>query len=234
VNFKGMRDIHLSPEQRIADRRKRSIEESSRGTSGRDNRNRNQQGTSRFAGVAEFKPPEEELHKMVGNLEEELAFLMEISDDLEGSEDDEIRIGEKVKVDAVALNLDVPQDDSVNHDTGATRHIFREKKLFHNYTELENPLQVHGFGSKLSAVAVGKGTIVLEATMGKTKRTFSLSNVLHIPSARCNLISGSRIDKKGVSTRTGDGKITYYSAKNTPFARGIIVRDLYRMDVVPV
>ncbi|KAE9390688.1 hypothetical protein BT96DRAFT_1002063 [Gymnopus androsaceus JB14] len=100
-----------------------NFKESSRGTSGRDNRNRNQQGPCCFAGVAEFEPTEEEVHKMVGNLEEELVFLMEILDDLEGSNDNEIRIGEKVKVDVVALNLDIPQDDSVNHDTGATPPI---------------------------------------------------------------------------------------------------------------
>ncbi|KAF8145471.1 hypothetical protein K438DRAFT_1427693, partial [Mycena galopus ATCC 62051] len=63
---------------------------------------------------------------------------------------------------------------------------------------------------------------------------FSISNVLHIPTARYNLISGSRIDRKGVSMRTGSGKITYLNAAEVPFASGGIVKDLYKMDVEPV
>ncbi|KAJ6607250.1 hypothetical protein B0H10DRAFT_1632723, partial [Mycena sp. CBHHK59/15] len=62
------------------------------------------------------------------------------------------------------------------------------------------------FGAKLSAQAVGKGKIVMEATYDGTKHQFSISNALHIPTTRCNLISGSRIDRKGVSTQTGNGK----------------------------
>jgi hypothetical protein len=68
---------------------------------------------------------------------------------------------------------------------------------------------------------------------GRT-RQFSVSNALHIPTARCNLISGSRIDKKGVSTRTGSGKITDLNAAEVPFASGGIVKDLYKMDVETV
>ncbi|KAJ6517686.1 hypothetical protein DFH09DRAFT_842411, partial [Mycena vulgaris] len=74
------------------------------------------------------------------------------------------------------------------------------------YVAFETPLNVHGFGANLSAQAVGKGKIVMETMYDGTKRQFSVSNALHIPTARCNLISGSRIDKKGVSTRTGNGK----------------------------
>ncbi|KAJ6618127.1 hypothetical protein B0H10DRAFT_1662341, partial [Mycena sp. CBHHK59/15] len=56
------------------------------------------------------------------------------------------------------------------------------------------------FGANLSAQAVGKGKIVMSATYDGVHRQFSVSNALHIPTARCNLISGTRIDKKGVST----------------------------------
>ncbi|KAJ7102665.1 hypothetical protein C8R43DRAFT_837331, partial [Mycena crocata] len=76
-----------------------------------------------------------------------------------------------------------------------------------------------------------KGKIMLKATYDGTSRNFSLSNALHIPTARCNLISGSRLDRKGVNTQTGKGKITYFNAADVPFATGTIVRDLYKMDV---
>ncbi|KAJ7720876.1 hypothetical protein DFH07DRAFT_723568, partial [Mycena maculata] len=69
----------------------------------------------------------------------------------------------------------------------------------------------------LSAQAVGKGKIVMRATYDGTTRQFSVSNAIHIPTARCNLISGSRIDKKGVSTRTGSGKITYLNGAEVLF-----------------
>ncbi|KAJ7934662.1 hypothetical protein B0H13DRAFT_1854961 [Mycena leptocephala] len=45
-------------------------------------------------------------------------------------------------------------------------------------------------------------------------------DALHISTARCNLISGSRIDKKGVSAGTGSGKIIYLNAVDVPFASG--------------
>ncbi|KAF8212650.1 hypothetical protein K438DRAFT_1453156, partial [Mycena galopus ATCC 62051] len=80
------------------------------------------------------------------------------------------------------------------------------RELFHEYVQFDTLLNVHGFGANLSAQAVGKGKIVMTATYNGKMRQFSVSNTLHIPTARCNLISGSRIDKKGVSTCTGGGK----------------------------
>ena len=191
---------------------------------------------SRHTATANYgRPTDSEVDQILGQVESEFTFMVEVREGAE-SEDDEggINLNEVVNVNVTALNTELATDDSINHDTGATRHIFRERKYFHGYVELESPLSVHGFGSKLSAVAVGKGTILLEAIVGKTTRKFLLSNVLHIPTARCNLISGSRLDKKGVSTRTGNGKITYLSEKKVPFAVGSIVQDLYRMEVVPV
>jgi len=58
-----------------------------------------------------------------------------------------------------------------------------------------------------------------------------VSNVLHIPTARCNLISGTHLDQKGVNTQTGNSKITYFNAAVVPFATGSIVKDLYKMNV---
>lgn len=170
---------------------------------------------------------EEEVNDVLNRVEDSFAFMMEV----EREESDEVKADEVVLVNAATLNLNVLSNNSVNHDTGATRHIFRDRSLFHDYTELETPLNVHGFGSKLTAVATGKGTIVLKSKFGSSTRAFSLSNVLHIPSTRCNLISGSRLDRKGVRTRTGDGKVTYYNSANTAFALGTIVQDLYQMDV---
>lgn len=133
---------------------------------------------------------------------------------IEGTEPDDndaIVEGEDVLVFVSAvLDGELTQESTVNHDTGATRHIFRSQELFHDYSILETHVN------------------------GLKEHTFSLSNVLHIPTAHCNLISGSRIDRKGVKTTTGDGKITYTNSSNVPFAQGSIIRDLYQMNVVAV
>jgi hypothetical protein len=204
--FRGRKDVHLAPEARIAGRRKQALEASG----------------SRFAGMAEYtEDTEEEVNEVFETVEDGFAFMLDLPiDDTE----DEIAIDEEVHVNAAALNLEVAQDDTVNHDTGASRHIFHRRKLFHDYVQFDTPLNVHGFGANLSAQAVGKGKIVMRATYDGNTRQFSVSNALHIPTARCNLISGSRIDKKGVSTRTGSGKITYLNAADVPFASGGIVR----------
>jgi hypothetical protein len=175
---------------------------------------------------------EEEVRKVFHTVADRFAFMLELPRDTD--DEDEITIDEEIHVNAAALNLEIVQDDTVNHDMGASHHIFHKQRLFHEYTLFDTPLDVHGFGANLSAQAVGKGKIVMEATYDETKHQFSVSNALHIPTARCNLISGSRIDRKEVSTQTGNSKITYLNGAGVPFASRGIMRDLYRMDVVMV
>lgn len=220
VNYRGRKDIHLAPEARIAARRKYAIETGGRG--------RQADSANRFAGMTQLTNDDEENVKEVFN---PLAFMAELP---QADDNDEIGIDEEVYINAVALNTEVPNDDSINHDTGASRHIFHNQQLFHDYETFDTPLNVHGFGSNLSTIAVGKGKILLKSSYAGVAKEFSISNALHIPTARCNLISGSRIDKKGVSTTTGNGNITYLTSTGVPFATGSIVRDLYRMDVQAV
>ncbi|KAF7374996.1 Integrase catalytic domain-containing protein [Mycena sanguinolenta] len=214
-NFRGRHDVHLAPEARIAARRKQALEGSG----------------NRFAGLADHtEDTEEEVNAVIGKVEDGFAFMLSLPDD----DDDEVDINKEIRVHAIVCGLSTEQDDTINHDTGASRHIFHKLESFHDYTAFESPLVVHGFGTSLTTQAVGKGKVVLKSTYDGTTRNFSLSNVLHIPTARCNLISGSRLDRKGVNTQTGNGKITYFNAANIPFATGTIVRDLYKMDVETV
>jgi len=228
--YKGSRRIHLSPDTRAADRRKEMLKKV--GASARMAEPDDEAGDpSRDAALANYgQVSDEESNSLLNRIDGAFAFLTDgFMEEVES-----VDSSEKITVNASALNLNELQENTINHDTGATRHIFRDRRFFHDYILLDEPLKVHGFGSKLSAVAVGKGTIILQSKIGNSYRNFSLSNVLHIPSARCNLISGSRLDQKGVSTRTGNGKITYLNKHNTCFAIGSIVRDLYKMDVTPV
>lgn len=145
-------------------------------------------------------------------------------------EEDKMATEGYVQVNAIVCGA-VEKSNTTNH-TGATRHIFNDVKYFHDYSPFDTPLTVHGFGSDLLTLALGKGTIKMECSYDGVERVFSASNALHIPSARCNLLlSGPMLDRKGVSTMTGKGKITYLNSANVPFATGNIMNDLYQMDV---
>ncbi|KAJ7221413.1 hypothetical protein GGX14DRAFT_301683, partial [Mycena pura] len=74
-------------------------------------------------------------------------------------------------------------------------------------------------------------TVLLKGTYEGRSCVFPIANALHIPTARTNLISGSRLDANGVITQTGKGKITYFNSAGKLFARGEVVNDLYKMDV---
>ena len=85
------------------------------------------------------------------------------------------------------------------HDSGATRYIFHDHSAFFNYEKLMKPINVKGFESVLSAVAVGRGKIKLigKLSSGSVIQTI-ITDALHIPTGRCNLLLQTTLDKKGV------------------------------------
>jgi hypothetical protein len=168
------------------------------------------------------------MEKVIRSVEDGFAFMMTMPEE-DGS--DETAIDKEIRVNAIVCSATTEQDNSVNHDTEVSRHIFYNTKFFHDYTLFESPPILHGFGTSLTTQAVGKGKIIMKSIYNGIQRNFSVSNALHIPTAQCNLISGSHLDWKRVNTQTGKGKITYFNAANVPFATGTIVRDLYKMDV---
>lgn len=70
---------------------------------------------------------------VVTQVEDNFVFMMVVEE--EPSDEEGVRKDKKVSVNAVALNLDVPRDNTVNHDTGATRHIFHDQ----NSTSFDMP-----------------------------------------------------------------------------------------------
>jgi hypothetical protein len=237
ASYTGRRDLHLPPEARIAVRHKRATDALiAKGAPAVNNAVTTELHETHLDVDYRDSPMEEdeEFTEVFHTVEDGFAFMADVRIEEPGKEEDELTEDEQVEVHPRVFNLQIPQTNFINHDTGATRHIFVNKDWFQDYSELSLPLKVHGFGSNLSATAIGKGTIILKTTHNKVTRQFSLSNVLHIPTARSNLISGSRLDKKGVSTLTGKGKITYLSPNGTAFASGEIVDDLYQMAVIPV
>lgn len=134
---------------------------------------------------------------------------------------------------ATALDSAVPKDfDYIFHDNGATRHVFHDRRLFITYNQFPAPLKVNGFDSGLSTTAPAAGTIRLTSTVDGQTSIFDISEVLHVPTARVNLISGSALDKKGVIAVLGKGKISL-ARKGKVFAEGKLWKDLYRLNVTP-
>ena len=126
------------------------------------------------------------------------------------------------------LGNNLQHSDACHHDSAANRHVFHDKTAFETYTSIE-PLAVKGFGRNLSAVAIGRGTVRLRCEYGDRESAVLLTNVLHIPAARSNLISGVRLDDAGVTTTLGNGCIEL-SHEGIPLVTGKIEHDMYRLN----
>jgi hypothetical protein len=83
------------------------------------------------------------------------------------------------------------------YDSAANRHVFHDRNAFEKYTSI-SPVPVKGFEDNLTATAVGIGSVRLRSRSGVQPPTFLLTNVLHIPRARSNLVSGALLYKLGV------------------------------------
>ena len=78
-------------------------------------------------------------------------------------------------------------------DTGATRHICDDKNLFSEYKHMDDGEKLYMGNSSASKVE-GKGNVLLKFTSGKV---VTLTDVLHVPEIRKNLVSGPILSKKG-------------------------------------
>uniref|UniRef100_A0A2N9EK44 Integrase catalytic domain-containing protein n=1 Tax=Fagus sylvatica TaxID=28930 RepID=A0A2N9EK44_FAGSY len=78
-------------------------------------------------------------------------------------------------------------------DTGATRHICSDKKMFSTYQSVGYGEQLFMGNSSTSKVE-GKGKVVLKMSSGKE---LTLNDVLHVPDIRKNLVSSSLLSKNG-------------------------------------
>jgi hypothetical protein len=120
-------------------------------------------------------------------------------------------------------------DNSCHHDSGANRHVFHDRSAFEHYESIA-PLTVKGFGENLSAVAIGRGSVRLEGQHNSKKCSILLNDVLHIPAARTNLISGIQLDRAGVVSTLGNKSITL-STNNHIIVSGSVVNDMYRLNL---
>jgi hypothetical protein len=127
------------------------------------------------------------------------------------------------------LSPTLPRDNSCHHDSSANHHVFHDRNAFEVYKEIP-PLTVKGFGKNLSTIAIGWGTIHLKGRYQNNKSSILLTNVLHIPAARTNLISGLQLNKVGVMSMLGN-KLIYLSANNKIIVSRTVVNDMYHLDL---
>jgi hypothetical protein len=60
--------------------------------------------------------------------------------------------------------------------------------------------------------------------------TIILSNVLHIPTSRLNLISGFQLDEAGFAARLGNGLVTL-SPQEQGIVDGVLYNDMYQLNM---
>ncbi|CAJ2647601.1 unnamed protein product [Trifolium pratense] len=80
-------------------------------------------------------------------------------------------------------------------DSGATRHICANRAAFTSYSSVGDDEDQVYLGDSKTAAVKGKGKVILKLTSGKT---LVLSDVLHVPTIRTNLISVALLNKVGV------------------------------------
>ena len=123
----------------------------------------------------------------------------------------------------------LPRDNFCHYDSGADRHVFHDRSVFEHYETMQ-PLAVKGIGKSSSTVAIGRGTVRLEGRYNNHTYFILLEHVLHIPTARSNLISGVQVDKAGVVCTLGNKKI-FLSVNDKTIVAGTVINDMYRLDL---
>ncbi|XP_058196569.1 uncharacterized protein LOC131312665 [Rhododendron vialii] len=78
-------------------------------------------------------------------------------------------------------------------DTGATRHVCADKKMFTTYQSVESGKQLF-MGNLSSSKVEGQGKVLLKMT---SERVFTLNDVMYAPEIRKNLISSLLLVKNG-------------------------------------
>ena len=80
-------------------------------------------------------------------------------------------------------------------DFGATRHTCANRDVSTSYTSVGDDEKVFYLGDSHTAQVLGKGKVMLKLT---SRKTLALSNVLHVPNIRANLVSVALLGKVGI------------------------------------
>uniref|UniRef100_A0A2N9F9L9 Integrase catalytic domain-containing protein n=1 Tax=Fagus sylvatica TaxID=28930 RepID=A0A2N9F9L9_FAGSY len=114
-------------------------------------------------------------------------------------------------------------------DTGATRHICSDKKMFSTYQSVGYGEQLFMGNSSTSKVE-GKGKVVLKMSSGKE---LTLNDVLHVPDIRKNLVSGSLLSKNGFQLVFESDKFLL-TKSGMLVGKGYLSDGLFKMNVMTI
>ena len=129
----------------------------------------------------------------------------------------------------VLADNDPPHSDFCHYDSGANRQVFNNQGAFKCYHHIQL-LMLKGFGHNLTTCAIGQGTVHLHAKCDTQTVTILLTNVLHNPAARSNLVSGIQFDKVGVSALLTNGTARLYLHRQK-IADSEIHNEMFRLNV---
>ena len=92
-----------------------------------------------------------------------------------------------------------------------------------------------GFGSQLTTSAVGVGDVYLRSICQGATKNLKLSNVLHVPTSRLNLVSQGCLERREISCKTSNGNITLFTQDGTSIIEGSLTDDnLYQLRLEPI
>ncbi|CAI7887926.1 unnamed protein product [Closterium sp. NIES-54] len=127
----------------------------------------------------------------------------------------------------LAGNGNKAPSDSWFLDTGATQHMTHSASLLNNVGAPGDVTSIV-FGNDKSLPVVGVGTTRLIVDSGPV----DITNVLHVPGLKVNLLSASHLSKKGVAFTMDDAKMTLFW-KGEQFAQGVLNGELYQLKMHP-
>jgi len=115
-------------------------------------------------------------------------------------------------------------------DFGATRHICANRNAFSSYSSVGDGEEQVYLGDSRTTSVLGKGKVLLKLTSGKT---LALSDVLHVPSIRVNLIFVALLGKVGFKVSFESDKIVM-TKNNVLVGKGYCDQGLFVLNVYDI
>jgi hypothetical protein len=122
--------------------------------------------------------------------------------------------------------------DSFDYVSTANQHIFHDRKAFETY-QVSSSMGAQTCAKGICRnrpYATGRGTVRVEGRYGDRASSIRLTDVLHVPQAESNIISGVQLDKAGVTATLGNGRVTL-SFQGANIVDGKICDELYRLNM---
>ena len=114
-------------------------------------------------------------------------------------------------------------------DSGTTTHICKVHLAFTFFKPTKSSIGgINMTEAELAVLGCGDVNIIISIS-GEQDRTVTLLNVAYAPQARDNLISESKMDKKGLEIRRKNGKVHVLKPDSTIAMEGYVHHGLYHL-----